>query len=102
MPFTRTHPKTGVFSLPFCTLTLTLTLTAPNLQGGRVEVGAPTGRWQMVVVYRGKHDPLCLTYLAALQHLMPEFEEMNVDVVAVSADTRNRACAFVSRCCGTV
>lgn len=37
------------------------------LQGGRVEVGAPTGRWQMVVVYRGKHDPLDITYLAALQ-----------------------------------
>ena len=30
-------------------------------------MGAPTGRWQMVVVYRGKHDPLCVTYLAALQ-----------------------------------
>lgn len=160
----------------------------PLLQGGRVEVGAPTGRWQMVVVYRGKHDPLDITYLAALQvgeggagrggeeccgrrgqgeggrgmgagrgrggwvrgggglagwraaehappanslgcaalyslqnhapglhphgslsqspspppsplfaqHLMPEFEEMNVDVVAVSADTRGRACSFVS------
>jgi hypothetical protein len=37
------------------------------MQGGRVEVGAPTGRWQLVVVYRGKHDPLCVTYLAALQ-----------------------------------
>lgn len=37
------------------------------LQGGRVEIGAPTGRWQLVVVYRGKHDPLCVTYLAALQ-----------------------------------
>ena len=32
-----------------------------------MEVGAPTGRWQLVVVYRGKHDPRCVTYLAALQ-----------------------------------
>ena len=31
-----------------------------------------------------------------LQHLMPEFEEMNCDVVAVSADTRGKACSFVS------
>ena len=113
-------------------------------QGGRVEVGAPTGRWQLVVTYRGRHDPLCVTYLAALQvrvcgwegawfwveggcseaegcaralvllaeplparthslpspadptppprpraptctqHLMPEFEELSCDVVAVS------------------
>lgn len=73
-----------------------------HLQGGRVEVGAPTGRWQMVVVYRGKHDPLDLTYLAALQHLMPEFEELNVDVVAVSSDTRNKACSFVDDLRGAV
>lgn len=33
---------------------------------------------------------------APLQHLMPEFEEMAVDVVAVSADTRGKACSFVS------
>ena len=39
----------------------------PRAQGGRVEVGAPTGRWQMILVYRGKHDPLDVTYLAALQ-----------------------------------
>lgn len=32
-----------------------------------MELGAPTGRWQLVVVYRGQHDPLDLTYLAALQ-----------------------------------
>ena len=32
-----------------------------------MEVGAPTGRWQMILVYRGKHDPLDVTYLAALQ-----------------------------------
>ena len=54
------------------------------LQGGKVEIGAPTGRWQLVIAYRGKHDSLDLTYLAALQHLMPEFEELSVDVVAVS------------------
>lgn len=129
-----------------------------------MEIGAPTGRWQLVVVYRGKHDPVCVTYLAALQvrawrpaasiakrpqlprslgaglhgcgqaqhppfaalvrswspstacaltslalcsdchslpktrpqHLMPEFEELSCDVVAVSADTRGKACSFVS------
>ena len=27
---------------------------------------------------------------------MPEFEELSVDVVAVSADTRGKACSFVS------
>ena len=65
-----------------------------------MEVGAPTGRWQLIVVYRGKHDPLCVTYLAALQHLMPEFEEIGCDVVTVSADTRGKACSFVSAAAG--
>lgn len=30
------------------------------------------------------------------QHLMPEFEELSCDVVAVSADSRGKACSFVS------
>lgn len=67
-----------------------------------MEIGAPTGRWQLVIAYRGKHDSLDLTYLAALQHLMPEFEELSVDVVAVSADTRNKACSFVDDLRGAV
>jgi alkyl hydroperoxide reductase subunit AhpC len=45
---------------------------------------------------------LDLTYLAALQHLMPEFEELSVDVVAVSADTRSAACSFVDDLRGAV
>jgi hypothetical protein len=50
-----------------CRRPLDSTFRTLRLQGGRVEVGAPTGRWQLVVVYRGKHDPVCVTYLAALQ-----------------------------------
>ncbi len=36
------------------------------LQGGKIQIGAPTGRWQMIVVYRGKHDPVSRNYLVAL------------------------------------
>ena len=28
------------------------------VQGGKLQIGAPHGNWQMVVVYRGKHDPV--------------------------------------------
>ncbi|KAL6777567.1 hypothetical protein ACKKBG_A14775 [Auxenochlorella protothecoides x Auxenochlorella symbiontica] len=77
-------------------------VTLPTTEGGRVELGAPTGRWQLVVVYRGQHDPLDLTYLAALQHLYPEFEELGVDISAVSADTRGKACSFVDDLRGAV
>ena len=27
-------------------------------QGGLMELGAPTGRWNMIVIYRGKHCPV--------------------------------------------
>ena len=30
----------------------------PLVQGGKLQIGAPHGNWQMVVVYRGKHDPV--------------------------------------------
>lgn len=90
---TGTKLRPGI-AMPHCTL--------PTTEGGRIEIGAPTGRWQLISVYRGRHDPLDLTYLAALQHLMPEFEDLNVDVVAVSADTRNRACSFVDDLRGAV
>ena len=29
-----------------------------DAQGGKLQIGAPTGNWLMVVVYRGKHDPV--------------------------------------------
>ena len=28
------------------------------VQGGLMELGAPTGRWNMIVIYRGKHCPV--------------------------------------------
>lgn len=47
--------------------------------------------WQLVVVYRGKHCPLCRKYLDKLQDLRERAEALGVDVLAVSADPRERA-----------
>ena len=66
------------------------------LQGGKIELGAPTGRWQMIVVYRGKHCPVSKNYLASLQQIYYELDELGVEVIAVSGDGRERAEAFVS------
>ena len=65
-------------------------------QGGKLEIGAPTGKWQMIVVYRGKHCPVSKNYLASLQQIIYELDELGVEVVAVSGDGRERAEAFVS------
>ncbi len=66
------------------------------LQGGKIELGAPTGRWQLIVVYRGKHCPVSKNYLASLQQIYYELDELGAEVIAVSGDGRERAESFVS------
>lgn len=64
-------------------------------QGGHLQIGAPTGKWLLVVIYRGKHDPVSKNYLASLQQIIYELDELGVEVVAVSGDGRERAESFV-------
>lgn len=67
------------------------------LSGGLITLGAPRGDhdWQLVVVYRGLHCPICKTYLARLQELEGDFNELGVDVVTVSGDPKEKAQAMV-------
>ena len=68
----------------------------PQLDGGTLTLGAPrNGRdWQMVIVYRGRHCPLCKKYLTALEHLLPRFHDNGIDVVIVSGDPEAKARAM--------
>lgn len=68
-------------------------LTVPQLGGGTCVLGTPADGhdWQMVVVYRGKHCPMCTSYLKELNTLLSEFNGLGIDVVAVSADTAEKA-----------
>ena len=54
---------------------------------GKAQQGAD---WQMVVVYRGKHCPLCLRYLNLLEEHKAALAEIGVGIVAVSADTKGQ------------
>ena len=65
----------------------------PNLNGDMLDLGKPDKDhdWRLVVVYRGKHCPLCTRYLKELDHALPQLNVLGVDVVAVSADSRERA-----------
>lgn len=67
-----------------------------RLGGGTLTLGAPLdGRdWQMVVVYRGLHCPLCKTYLSRLEDLNGRYHDMGLDVVAVSGDPEEKAQAM--------
>ena len=70
----------------------------PKVGGGELTLGQPLNGhdWQMVVVYRGKHCPLCTKYLTQLEELKGSFFEAGVDIVAVSADGETKASAHVS------
>lgn len=66
-----------------------------TVQGGVIEVGAPTGKWQLIVVYRGKHCPVSRNYLASLQQIIYELDDLGVEVLALTADGREKAEAFL-------
>lgn len=73
------------------------TMTIPRLGGSSITLGQPENGhdWQMIVVYRGKHCPVCTSYLKELDSLLADFNALGVDVVAVSADPAEKAQAQI-------
>lgn len=71
-------------------------LDIPRLGGGTTTLGAPQGGrdWQMVVIYRGLHCPLCKKYLAQLEEMKGQFHAAGVDVVVASGDPEDKARAM--------
>ena len=47
--------------------------------------------FEMIVVYRGLHCPICKAYLGELEAKLPEFSKRGVSVIAASTDSRDRA-----------
>ncbi|MCJ2185497.1 peroxiredoxin-like family protein [Novosphingobium beihaiensis] len=74
-------------------------ITLPVLAGGTRSLSAPRDGfdWMLTVVYRGKHCPLCTTYLKELNAAMPDLKALGVDVLAVSADSQPRAAAHMAQ-----
>ena len=64
-------------------------LTVPDERGVVRDISKPTGGsdWMMVVVYRGRHCPMCTRYLNLLEPLVAQLAEIRVDVAAVSGDS---------------
>jgi peroxiredoxin len=66
------------------------TIAVEGLDGRRTEdIGKPTGgaEWKMVVVYRGRHCPLCTKYLNKLDAYKEPLREIGIDLEAVSGDS---------------
>lgn len=70
-------------------------VSVPRLGGGEVAPAAGEG-WRLVIVYRGKHCPLCKTYLKTLDAMLDDFAAAGVSVCAVSGDPEEKAAADVA------
>lgn len=66
-------------------------LNWPLVGGGSYQLESTGGAWRLLVVYRGKHCPLCKKYLATLNQMLNEFESSGIKVAVVSADPRDKA-----------
>ena len=64
-------------------------LEVPNAEGIVRDLSKPTGDcdWMMVVVYRGRHCPMCTRYLNLIEPLREALAEIKVDLAAVSGDS---------------
>lgn len=61
-----------------------------RVEGGSLRTGGPGG-WRLLVVYRGKHCPLCRRYLARLEELKELYREQETEILLVSADPLEKA-----------
>lgn len=62
-------------------------------QGSRIETHA--AGWRVLVVYRGRHCDMCKRYLIELNGMQPGFDDAGAKVMAVSADTKAAAGAWL-------
>ena len=67
-------------------------ITVKTLDDTVLTLGKPRGdaTWQMVVVYRGRHCPLCTKFLNHLEDIKERLAAIGIDLVAVSADSREQ------------
>lgn len=73
-------------------------LNVPLVGGGRYVLGAqPGAHFDLIVVYRGLHCPICTKYLLELERLSPEFLAHGVKVLALSSDDETRAQAMAEK-----
>lgn len=74
-------------------------IEALSLDGQAVALGerADGADWKMVVVYRGRHCPMCTKYLNQLETYTGELSRLGIDLVAVSGDSREQLKAHLEK-----
>ncbi|WP_017446573.1 redoxin domain-containing protein [Gayadomonas joobiniege] len=74
-------------------------IMATLLNGETVTLGMPQNGadWQLVVVYRGRHCPMCTRYLNALEKMKSSLADIKVDIIAVSSDSKSQLQAHLEQ-----
>lgn len=74
-------------------------IEVPLLDGQNQLLGQPKPGldWQMVVVYRGQHCPLCTRYLNQLAEFKETLANTGVDLIAVSGDSEAQLKSHLER-----
>ncbi|MCK8131353.1 redoxin domain-containing protein [Pseudoalteromonas sp. 2CM28B] len=67
-------------------------LTVTLFGDKKIVLGEPRegSSWKAVFIYRGLHCPICTDYLNQLETLQQEFYKTGIDIIAVSADTKEK------------
>ncbi|WP_084794518.1 peroxiredoxin-like family protein [Pseudoponticoccus marisrubri] len=67
-------------------------LSLPTLDGNGFDTSRDLGpNGAVVVFYRGLHCPICKTQLGEIEGLLDKAAELDIAVVAISGDTRDKA-----------
>jgi len=67
------------------------TVTVNQPDGKELQIGVANGRWQLVVIYRGKHCGRCKPYLNQVESMLSRWDSAGFDVMAASADPAEKA-----------
>lgn len=65
---------------------------ATNLAGETINLRDTSSNadWKLVIVYRGKHCPLCTKYLNQLESFQTRLKDLKVETIAVSGDSKEQ------------
>ena len=66
----------------------------PTVDGGETKIGGAKDQWQMIIIYRGLHCPICKSYTAKIDALKDRFDELDTDILFVSGDNAEKAKTF--------
>ena len=67
-------------------------IMAKGLDENEIDIGKPRENtdWKIVIVYRGRHCPLCTKYLNQLEGCRRNLLDLRIDLAAVSADSKSQ------------